>query len=499
MTDRNPASVHRPHRHHWRRDVVELAAMFCAVAVADAIANLVVHGPRGPVLLVASAVALLVTAAFHTWWARRHSHAPPPPSTAPTDPQPLASTSTATASSTSLWRMRTTVRDEPGSLAALCTALARNSVDILTLQTHPLPEGGTVDEFLLRAPQELPSADLGRAVARAGGHSTWIERADAHDLVDTPTRVLGLATRTALDAAELPLALRQLLGRCTIHSIPATTLSGRPNAGADAPVEGVLEATVMRLRDPSGGAITVERPYLPFTPTEFARARALVELDARLGPRVPRSQDVLTLPEGNEITVRRADGSDLQAARAMHDRCSERTLSLRYHGPVHDADRYLGHLLSPRFGRTLAATTASGKLVALGHLLWDGDETEVALLIEDDWQRRGIGSELLGRLLAMAVEAGCDSVYAVTQAANTGMVAAMRGLGLPLDYQIEEGTLVITARLDATPVGSRLPYETPYETPYEPAHRPPYEADRELHRALPHELPHEQSAPRRQR
>ncbi|MFD9378957.1 GNAT family N-acetyltransferase [Streptomyces sp. NPDC059999] len=474
MTDRNVASAQRPHRHHWRRDVVELAALFCAVAVADGIANLVVHGPRGPILLVASAIALLVTAAFHTWWARRHSHAPPPGSTAPSDPAAASAPRAASAGGSAgspadpkttpaLWRMRTTVRDEPGSLAAICTALARSGVDILTLQTHPLPEGGTVDEFLLRAPQRLPSADLTRAIAGAGGHSTWIERADAHDLVDTPTRVLGLATRTALDAAELPLALRQLLGRCTIHSIPATTLSGRPNAGADAPVEGVLEATVMRLHDPSGGAITVERPYLPFTPTEFARARALVELDARLGPRVPRSQDVLTLPEGNEITVRRADGSDLSAARAMHDRCSERTLGLRYHGPIGDADRYLGHLLSPRFGRTLAATTASGKLVALGHLLWDGDETEVALLIEDDWQRRGIGSELLRRLLSMAVDAGCDSVYAVTQASNTGMVAAMRGLGLPLDYQIEEGTLVITARLDAARVGSRPSHEAPRE------------------------------------
>ncbi|AWZ05207.1 MULTISPECIES: GNAT family N-acetyltransferase [unclassified Streptomyces] len=476
MTEPLTAPAQRSHRHHWRRDLVELAALFCAVAVADAIANLVVHGPRGPVLLVASAVALLVTAAFHTWWARRHSHAPPPTDSAPAGPdeagtgptgvaRPSGAAPTDAAPTTSLWRMRTTVQDQPGSLAALCTALARSGVDILTLQTHPLPEGGTVDEFLLRAPQQLPSADLTRAIAGAGGHSTWIERADAHDLVDTPTRVLGLATRTALDAAELPLALRQLLGRCTIHSIPATTLSGRPNAGADAPVEGVLETTVMRLRDPSGGAITIERPYLPFTPTEFARARALVELDARLGPRVPRSQDVLTLPEGNEITVRRADGSDQAAARAMHDRCSERTLSLRYHGPVADADRYLGHLLSPRFGRTLAATTASGKLVALGHLLWDGDETEVALLIEDDWQRRGIGTELLGRLIGMAVEAGCDSVYAVTQASNTGMVAAMRGLGLPLDYQIEEGTLVITARLDATPVSSRLPYELPRAQP----------------------------------
>lgn len=472
MTDVTSAkSARRPH--HWRHDLIELAALFTAVVVADSIAKTVVHGPDGPYLLVFSAIALVATAAFHTWWARRHSHAPPagdpggsgtaplPPGTEHTGNADRAHRTDATADGepggTTLWRMRTTVQDAPGSLAALCTALARHRVDILTLQTHPLADG-TVDEFLLRAPATLQAAQLTREIAGAGGRSTWIERADAHDLVDTPTRLLGLATRTALDAAELPLALRQLLGRCTIHSLPAVSLSGRPT-GQTAPVEGVLEETEMRLRDPNGGVITIERPYLPFTPTEFARARALVELDARLGPRVPRSQDVLTLPEGNEITVRRADQSDLTAARAMHDRCSERTLGLRYHGPVADADRYLDHLLSPRYGRTLAVQTASGRLVALGHLLWDGDETEVALLVEDDWQRRGIGSELLRRLVDLAVEAGCGSVYAVTQSSNTGMVAAMRALNLPLDYQIEEGTLVITARLDAAPVRGRLPHE----------------------------------------
>lgn len=465
MTDVTSAkSARRPH--HWRRDLIELAALFTAVAVADAIANLIGHQPDGPYLLIASALALTATAAFHTWWARRHSHAPPPdtdgvtgpdallPATAAVQPVPGPGPASEAASGTestgtALWRMRTTVRDAPGSLAALCIVLAQHRIDILTLQTHPLAQG-TVDEFLLRAPAELPASRLTRAISAAGGSSTWIERADAHDLVDAPTRALGLATRTALDAAELPLALRQLLGRCTIHSLPAVSVTGRAT-GETAPVEGVLEETVMRLRDPSGGVITVERPYLPFTPTEFARARALVELDARLGPRVPRSEHVLTLPEGNEITVRRADRADLEAARAMHDRCSEQTLRLRYHGPVRDADRYLDHLLSPRFGRTLAVQTASGRLVALGHLLWDGDETEVALLVEDDWQRRGIGSELLGRLVALAVEAGCESVYAVTQASNTGMVAAMRALSLPLDYQIEEGTLVITARLSAAP------------------------------------------------
>ncbi|MGW1653824.1 GNAT family N-acetyltransferase [Streptomyces atratus] len=473
MTDVTSAKTAR-RSHHWRRDVTELAALFTAVAVADAIANLIGHQPDGPYLLIASAVALAATAAFHTWWARRHSHAPPPTRTdlipesdSVSHRTDAAATALVTTPATTgpalspenavLWRMRTTVRDIPGSLAALCVALARQRVDILTLQTHPLAEG-TVDEFLLRAPAPLQAQQLSRAISAAGGSSTWIERADAHDLVDAPTRILGLATRTALDAAELPLALRQLLGRCTIHSLPAVSLTGRTTGGT-APVEGVLEETVMRLRDPSGGAITIERPCLPFTPTEFARARALVELDARLGPRMPRSEQVLTLPEGNEISVHRADRNDLEEARAMHDRCSEQTLRLRYHGPVRDADRYLDHLLSPRFGRTLAVQTASGRLVALGHLLWDGDETEVALLVEDEWQRRGIGSELLGRLVTLAIEAGCESVYAVTQASNTGMVAAMRALSLPLDYQIEEGTLVITARLDATPVRSLPPYE----------------------------------------
>ncbi|MFJ1729751.1 GNAT family N-acetyltransferase [Streptomyces sp. NPDC088254] len=395
------------------------------------------------------------------WLTRRHDHVPPASDTSDTDARPPSAPGPAgqkselpspAAESSTLWRMRTTVKDEPGSLAALCAALAAHRVDILSLQTHPLGED-TVDEFLLRAPGALTAAEVTGTVAQAGGTDTWIERADTHDLVDAPTRVLGLATRTALDPAELPLALRQLLGRCTIRSLPATggPVGRKPE---QVPVEGVLEDTVMRLRAPEGGVIAVERPYLPFTPTEFARARALVELDARLGPRVPPQLDVLTLPQGDDITVRRAGAGDVKAAKAMHARCSPRTLGLRYHGPVGDADRYLTHLLSPRHGRTLAVQTPSGRVIALGHLLWDGDETEVALLVEDEWQRRGIGGELLGRLVAMAREAGCASVYAVTQASNTGMVAAMRGLGLPLDYQIEEGTLVITARLERAGAGA---------------------------------------------
>ncbi|MCM2577377.1 GNAT family N-acetyltransferase [Streptomyces meridianus] len=442
MTDTSSFATSR-RRHRWRRDLVELAALFTAVAVADAVANTVAHTSQGSVALVGFAVVLFATTAFHLWWAHRHEHAPPGNGDGPSAGA-SAPAARAAEGATSLWRMRTTVRDEPGSLARLCTALARCGADIVNLQTHPLAHG-TVDELLLRTPAALEPGDLSRAVGEAGAHSTWIERADAHDLVDVPARVLGLATRTALDSAEIPLALRKLLGRCTVHSLPSGT------GGMSPPAEGLLEETQMQLPDPSGGTLLIERPHLPFTPAEFARARALVELGARLGPRLPRGRDVPARSEGDDVTVRRADAGDLPAARAMHERCSPATLRLRYHGPVDGCARHLDHLLSPRFGRTLAAQTGSGRIVALGHLLWDGDESEVALLVEDDWQGRGIGAELLRRLVALAVESGCERVYAVTREQNTAIVATMRGLGVPLDYQLEDGTVVITARPDPAP------------------------------------------------
>ncbi|MEY9967173.1 RimJ/RimL family protein N-acetyltransferase [Streptacidiphilus sp. MAP12-16] len=426
-------------KHKWRRDTVELSAVFLAVALADLVANVVVHGHDGPMLLVASAVALIATAAWHSWWSHRHPHAPPGP--APGDI--VVSSAALAPEEQALWRVRATVPDSPGSLATLCRALADLPVNIISMQAHPLAEE-TVDEFVVQAHSDTPPQEITRAVVAAGGTEVWLERADAHDLVDVPTRILNLATRTALDAAELPLALRQLFGRCTIRSIPGEI------------DEDELDGSTMRLRDPSGGVLVVDRDEPPFTPTEFARARALIELDAQLGPRVPDTRAVLTLPiggepTGSELTVRRADPSDRSAAVALHERCSTRTLRQRYHGPAADTDRYLGHLLEPRYGQTLTVETLDGDLVALGHLMWDDDSAEIAVLVEDAWQRRGLGSELVRRLVELAQDAGIGEVYAVTTSSNSGMVATLRRLGVPLDYQVEDGTLVITAHLVLEP------------------------------------------------
>lgn len=151
--------------------------------VAGALGQAIEHDLGTPGLMVlASMAALLATAGFHTWWVRRHGHAPPaedtgarPPSaglragpsdqvTAEPGPDQVAE---AGSGDSALWRMRTTVRDAPGSLAVLCAALADRRVDILSLQTHPLADG-TVDEFLLRAPGGLSGSELAGVVSAAG-------------------------------------------------------------------------------------------------------------------------------------------------------------------------------------------------------------------------------------------------------------------------------------------------------------------------------------------
>ncbi|MFF4383801.1 GNAT family N-acetyltransferase [Kitasatospora sp. NPDC001547] len=166
---------------------------------------------------------------------------------------------------------------------------------------------------------------------------------------------------------------------------------------------------------------------------------------ARPAGRAPEAPSRLSGPDGTELLLRPAGPADRAAALAMHDRCSPAALRQRYHGPVRDAGRYLDHLLDPRHGRSYAVTAPDGRVVALGHLMWDDDEAELAVLVEDAWQRRGLGLALLRRLSAAARAAGVRTVYAVTQGGNTGLIAAMRRLGTPLDFQSEDGTLVITA------------------------------------------------------
>ncbi|MEV4655826.1 GNAT family N-acetyltransferase [Micromonospora sp. NPDC049301] len=345
-----------------------------------------------------------------------------------------------------LWRIRATVDDRPGYLSVLTASLALRGVNILTVHVQPT-ERGAVDDFLVDAPDALGEAELIAAVERGRGRDCWVARSEARGLADQPTRVLALANRLVRDPDATGEALSTLLGADSVSWRPAPTPADRGIAG-----------TSMVLADPAGGSFALRRAAPAFTPAEYARAQALVELAATVARRASE-QVTLVLPDGAELAVRPACADDLSGVLDLHEGCSPRSRQRRYLGgaAVPQPNR-LRRLLEPSRGLTLIATATDDdgaeSVVAMANLLGEGDEAEVALLVRDDWQRRGLGSALLRRLTRHADRAGYAALVLHVQAENTPMLRTLRRLDLPGSAERDGTLLSLTVPLTAERTGT---------------------------------------------
>ena len=84
----------------------------------------------------------------------------------------------------------------------------------------------------------------------------------------------------------------------------------------------------------------------------------------------------------------------------------------------------------------------------------DPQAAEIAVTIIDDWQGRGLGTELLARLSDRARAAGICRFTALVAADNQAMTALLRGLGAELVHR-EPGALEYEVPL--TPAGEASP------------------------------------------
>jgi methylglyoxal synthase/GNAT superfamily N-acetyltransferase len=361
--------------------------------------------------------------------------------------------SPATRTEVRLWMVRATVDDVPGRLAVLAASLARRAINILSVQVHLTPDG-PVDELLVSASPVLSAAELTAAVIDGGARTPRVCPADAHALVDAPTRALTLAARLVRTPDDLAGVLASLLpGACLVWRAEA------PDGHED-------NLTQLWLADPAGGGFLLTRPAAPFTPAECARAFAMVDVAvaALVGP-TPASDEAdlrLMLADGTEIAVRRAGPDDVAAVADLHARCSPTSRSRRYLADTRSpSEPTLRRLLSPEAGHALVAEDAAGRVIALANLTWVVDGAEMALLVEDAWQGRRIGSLLAKRLVAVALEAGVSRIRAKVHTGNTPVIRIMTGLAHRLHREYDEGMLtliatVVPAHLQRSPSSRRL-------------------------------------------
>ncbi|WP_255769315.1 ACT domain-containing protein [Pseudarthrobacter sulfonivorans] len=167
-------------------------------------------------------------------------------------------------SAPALWRARTVLQDQPGTLQKVTRALSRLETNILSIHVHPVANG-VLDEFVLSAPGNISERQLLEALDDAGGSRSHVWPTTALALADGQTRALSLAARVAGAPGELPLAVAELL-----HARILTR--------SEAAVENYDAGTRLKIPTAWHGPLTFVRPGEPFTPAESARAHRLAEL-----------------------------------------------------------------------------------------------------------------------------------------------------------------------------------------------------------------------------
>ena len=154
--------------------------------------------------------------------------------------------------------------------------------------------------------------------------------------------------------------------------------------------------------------------------------------------------------EPDETVLRSAAASDAEAVLAMLARCSRTTLFHRFHF-LTDGVAYFGAQLRDRpRDQTLIAWQGSTCVGVATLGVGDTGLVDLAVLVEDAWQRRGIGTRLTASLLDSARAVGVSIVHADVLSEDRHIVQALRRIG-SLTWSIERGTWSIDVALDCQP------------------------------------------------
>ena len=164
----------------------------------------------------------------------------------------------------------------------------------------------------------------------------------------------------------------------------------------------------------------------------------------------------LTLLGGTEIPFRVVRPDDAPALQRLHARCSERTIYLRFFGPMKKlSDEQAQYFASTdsvdHFGLVALDPEDPNEIIAVvRYARKPGDErAEYAALVEDRWQGQGVGASLTHWLIEVARGNGVRFFYAFVKGANKRMLNVLRHLDLPEHERVENGEKIVEIGLSS--------------------------------------------------
>jgi GNAT superfamily N-acetyltransferase len=174
----------------------------------------------------------------------------------------------------------------------------------------------------------------------------------------------------------------------------------------------------------------------------------------REGPRKAHEQEPRI---GTEVSIRVATPSDSEKLRAMFSRTSSESIYRRFHLPYPEVPEWMVALMlgADHHKEALVAVTEKE---AVGHAMYvrlgDVTEGEMAIIVEDGWQSKGVGKALLSELAQRARLRGVETFTGEVLATNRPMLD-LAAMFAGTDYVMADGVCHL-----------RMPLQTPGWTPY---------------------------------
>jgi acetyltransferase len=166
-----------------------------------------------------------------------------------------------------------------------------------------------------------------------------------------------------------------------------------------------------------------------------------------------------TMKDGTQVTIRPIRPEDEPLMIDFHGRLSDRSVYLRYFQPLkltqRTAHERLTRICFIDYDREMALVAelkrpdGSGEVLAVGRLskLHGTEEAEIAVLVRDEYQHRGLGTEIVSRLLQIARDEKLKYVASTMLGVNREMRAICKRLNFQLSVDMEDDLVNARATL----------------------------------------------------
>ena len=183
-----------------------------------------------------------------------------------------------------------------------------------------------------------------------------------------------------------------------------------------------------------------------------ARRASHAQPRRRPSPPPPYGEPVL-LADGARILIRPIEAGDAQELRTGFDRLDVGSRYQRFLAPIayltQDQLDFLTHVDHTTHEALVAVDATTGEGVGVARFIRDGRDparADVAVVVADRWQGRGVGTLLAGRLADRARTVGVTSFTARMLAGNHAARRLVERVGQDIREREDGGAIVLAAR-----------------------------------------------------